>query len=110
MVARKRGLVAGKLISTTCSQFPNLPSPPSQTFFKYRTKCNLIVSQVPKCGDTYKGAAVAHWQQHKIERLQSWVRIQQSPQPTVDCQSSDGLPSGMALRISLSSEGWQRKI
>jgi hypothetical protein len=30
-------------------------------------------------------------------KLQSWVQIQQSPQPTVDCQSLDGLPSGMAL-------------
>ncbi len=30
-------------------------------------------------------------------KLQSWVQIQQSPQPKVDCQSLDGLPSGMAL-------------
>jgi hypothetical protein len=30
-------------------------------------------------------------------KLQFWVQIQQSPQPTVDCQSLDGLPSRMAL-------------
>jgi hypothetical protein len=42
--------------------------------------------------------------------LQSWVQIQQSPQPTVDCQSLDGLPSGMALCCRLSSEGRQRSI
>jgi hypothetical protein len=43
-------------------------------------------------------------------KLQSWVQIQQSPQPTVDCQSLDGLPSGMALCCMLSSEGRQRSI
>ncbi len=43
-------------------------------------------------------------------KLQSWVQIQQSPQPTVDCQSLDGLPSGMALCCRLSSEGRQRSI
>ncbi len=43
-------------------------------------------------------------------KLQSWVQIQQSPQPTVDCQSLDGLPSGMALWCRLSSEGRQRSI
>ncbi len=42
--------------------------------------------------------------------LQSWVRIQQTPQPTLDCQSLDGLPSGMALPCRLSSEGRQRRI
>ncbi len=43
-------------------------------------------------------------------KLQSWVQIQQSPQPTVDCLSFDGLPSGMALCCRLSSEGRQRSI
>jgi hypothetical protein len=43
-------------------------------------------------------------------KLQSWVQIQQSPQPTVDCQSLDGQPSGMALCCRLSSEGRQRRI
>ncbi len=43
-------------------------------------------------------------------KLQSWVQIQQSPQPTVDCQSLDGLPSGMALCCRLSSERRQRSI
>ncbi len=43
-------------------------------------------------------------------KMQSWVQIQQSPQPTVDCQSLDGLPSGMALCCRLSSEGRQRSI
>jgi hypothetical protein len=43
-------------------------------------------------------------------KLQSWVQIQQSPQPTMDCQSLDGLPSGMALCCRLSSEGRQRSI
>ncbi len=43
-------------------------------------------------------------------KLQSWVQIHQSPQPTVDCQSLDGLPSGMALFCRLSSEGRQRSI
>jgi hypothetical protein len=43
-------------------------------------------------------------------KLQSWVQIQQSPQPTVDCQSLDGQPSGMALCCKLSSEGRQRRI
>ncbi len=43
-------------------------------------------------------------------KLQSWVQIQQSPQPTVDCQSLDGLLSGMALCCRLSSEGRQRSI
>ncbi len=43
-------------------------------------------------------------------KLQSWVQIQQSPQPTVDCQSLDGLPSGMALCCRLSSKGRQRSI
>jgi hypothetical protein len=33
-----------------------------------------------------------------------------SPQPTVDCQSLDGLQSGMALPCRLSSEGRQRRI
>jgi hypothetical protein len=56
------------------------------------------------------GAVVAHWSRHQIVKLQSWVRIQQSPQPTVNCQSLDGLPSGMALRCRLSSEGRQRRI
>jgi hypothetical protein len=42
--------------------------------------------------------------------LQSWIRIQQTPQPTLDCQSLDGLPSGMALPCRLSSEGRQRRI
>jgi hypothetical protein len=45
-----------------------------------------------------------------VIELQSWVRIQQSPQPIVDCQSLDGLPSGLALPCRLSSEGWQRRI
>ncbi len=35
---------------------------------------------------------------------------QQSPQPTVDCQSLDGLPSGMVLHCRLSSEGRQKRI
>ncbi len=43
-------------------------------------------------------------------KLQSWVQIQQSPQPIVDCQSLDWLPSGMALCCMLSSEGRQRSI
>ncbi len=38
----------------------------------------------------------------------SWVRIQQSPQPTVDCQSLAGLPTGMALHFRLSSE-WRQE-
>jgi hypothetical protein len=38
------------------------------------------------------------------------VQIRQSPQPTVDCQSLDGLPSGMVLHCRLSSEGRQRRI
>ncbi len=42
--------------------------------------------------------------------LQSRVQIRQSPQPTVDCQSLDGLPSGMVLYCRLSSEGRQRRI
>jgi hypothetical protein len=57
-----------------------------------------------------RGAEVAHWKQHQIVKLQSWFQIRQSPQPTVDCQSLDGLPSGMALRCRLSSEGQQRRI
>ncbi len=32
-----------------------------------------------------------------LVKLQSWVRIQWSPQPTVDCQPSVGLPSGTSL-------------
>jgi hypothetical protein len=40
--------------------------------------------------------------------LQSWVRTQQSPQPTVDCKSLDKLPSGLSLPCRLSSEGRHR--
>jgi hypothetical protein len=40
----------------------------------------------------------------------TWVPIQQSPQPTVDCQSLDALSSGMVLHYSLSSKGRQRRI
>ncbi len=36
--------------------------------------------------------------------------IRQSPQPTVDCQPLDGLPSRMVLHCRLSSEGRQRRI
>jgi hypothetical protein len=32
-------------------------------------------------------------------KLRSWVRIQQSSQTTVDCQSLDTLPSGTALTV-----------
>jgi hypothetical protein len=70
-----------------------------------------------------EGAVVAHREQRWLLgssggpfgatpdcKLQSWVQIQQSPQPTVDCQSLDGQPSEMALCCMLSSEGWQRRI
>jgi hypothetical protein len=71
------------------------------------------------------GAVVAHWWEQwwliggssggslvatPDCKLQSWVQIQQSPQPTVDCLSFDGLPSGMALCCRLSCEGRQRSI
>ncbi len=42
-------------------------------------------------------AVVAHLWHHRTVDLQSWAQIRQSPQPTVDCQSLDGLPSGMVL-------------
>jgi hypothetical protein len=35
---------------------------------------------------------------------------EQSPRPTVDCPSLDGLPSGMALHCRLSSEGRPMRI
>jgi hypothetical protein len=48
---------------------------------------------------------VAHWKRHQIVILQSWARIQQYPQPTIDCQSFDGgchlgwhFPVGCPLR------------
>ncbi len=46
-------------------------------------------------GGSLVGVVVAHCQQRQTVNLQSQVRIRQSPQPTVDCQSLDGLPSGI---------------
>jgi hypothetical protein len=36
-------------------------------------------------GGSLMGPVVAHWKRHKIVIMQSWVQIQQSPLPTVDC-------------------------
>ncbi len=65
----------------------------------------LVGAVVAHCGSS-SGSLVAT----PDCKLQSWVQIQQSPQPTVDCQSLDGLPSRMALCCTLSSEGQQRSI
>ncbi len=96
--------------------------PTGSLYMLYRTRCPLSFYsnfhiylsflrriRISLAVVAHQGAVVAHWQQNQIVKLQSWVRIQQSPQPTVDCQSLDGLPSGMVLPCRLSSEGRQRR-
>ncbi len=52
---------------------------------------------------------VAHWQWHKTINLHCRGLIRQSPQPKVDFQSLDGLPSGTVLNCNL-SQGQQRRV
>jgi hypothetical protein len=47
---------------------------------------------------------------HQTLNLESWVRIPQCTQPTVDCQSLDGLPFRILLHCGLSSERRHRRI
>ncbi len=58
----------------------------------------LVIFQV-------QGAVVVHWQRHEIVKLQSWVRIQQSPQPTVDCCPEMGCHLGWHFAVGCPLRG-----